>query len=165
MRQPNDDEALACSAADPRADGGRRAIWLTPRGVRIERTVAGIKMCLAVPIEAYRAILSICHDGDRRFCRITLAHKDPDLSVILDLGRDAPALQEIWQSWARFLVGPALAKVLRDAVAQPRRRSAMLLKRRPRIPLRRPPGLLRTPAKVLRGARQLFPLRPDLAPP
>jgi hypothetical protein len=154
MREPNCDEVLACSASDLRADGGVRAVWLTPRGVRIERAVSGIKMSLTIPIEAYRAILSTCQDGDRRFCRITLAHRDPDLSVTLD--QRADAIPEIWESWARFFSKPAHAKAMRDAVAQPRRRSKTVANRRPRILLRRRPGRLRAPLKVFPAARELF---------
>lgn len=154
MREPNCDEVLAYSASDPRADGGTRTVWLTPGGVRIERAVSGIKMRLAIPFEAYRAILSTRQDGDRCFCRITLSHRDPDLSVNLDQG--ANTILDSWQSWALFLSRPALAKVLRDVLAQPRRRSTTLGKRRPHILLRRRPGRLRTPLKVFRGARELF---------
>lgn len=153
MREPNCDEILAYAASDPRADGGVRSVWLTPRGVRIERAVAGVKMHLSIPIEAYRAVLSTCQDGDRPFCRIILAHKDPDLSVTLD--QRADVFPEIWQSWARFFSGPA-PEVMRDTLAQPRRRSMVLAKRRPRFLLRRRSGRLRTPLKVFPPARELF---------
>jgi hypothetical protein len=140
-----DCEAEAYCLPDLRADGGVRTVRLTPRGVRIERTVAGIKMRFAIPLEVYQSIQAT-RDEDRRFCRIRLAHRDPDLSVSLDQA-DASA----WQHWLCLL--PALA--LRTAPAK-RRRSATLAKRRPRVLSRRQPGRLRIPAKVLRGARELF---------
>ncbi len=153
MRERNCDEFLTYSASDPRADGGVRAVWLTPRGVRIERAVSGVKMRLSIPIEAYRAILSTCQDGNRPFCRIVLAHRDPDLSVTLD--QRADAFPEIWRSWARFFSEPA-PEVMRDSLVQPRRRSTALPKRRPRFLSRRRSGRLRTPLKVFSAARELF---------
>jgi hypothetical protein len=155
-----DIDALAHCAADSRADGGVRTVWLTPRGVRIERAVSGVKMRLVVPIEAYQGVLLTCQDTvERPLCRIILAHSDPDLSVSLHQGADTPAILEIWQGWARFLSRPALCagtSVLHNAAACPRRRGVSLAKRRPRNLLRRRPARLAAPAKVLRVDRELF---------
>jgi hypothetical protein len=152
MQEPNCDDILAGSASDPRADGGVRAVWLTPRGVRIERAVSGIKMRLSIPIEAYQAILSTCQGGDRPFCRITLAHKDPDLSVTLE--QRADIIPEVWRSWVPFF-SRATPEVVSGALAQPRRRS-IVAKRRPRFLLRRRPGSPRPPLKVFSGAREII---------
>jgi hypothetical protein len=144
MAKPNRDETLACCAPDPRADGGVRTVWLTPRDLRIERAVGGIKMRLSIPLGAYQGILLSWRGKIRRFCRITLIHSDPDLSVTLD------------QSPAGLFSKPALSGVFGNALAHPRRRNATLLKRRPRIFARRRPGCLRTPLKIFRAARVLF---------
>jgi len=155
-----DIETLAHCVPDLRADGGIRTVWLTLRGVRIERSVSGVKMRLSIPIEAYQGVLLTCQDNiERPLCRIILAHSDPDLSVNLHQGADTAAILQIWQGWARFLSRPALcagASVLRNAAARPRRRGMSLAKRRPRILLRRRPARLAAPSKVLRGARELF---------
>jgi hypothetical protein len=142
-----DCDVTAYRLPDLRADGGVRMVRLTPHGVRIDRTVCGIKMRVCVAIEAYRAVF-LTH-RDRRFCRLTLAHHDPDLSVRLE-GANA---EDLWPDWIRLL--PALAGIVR-AVPAPRRRSMTLAKRRPRILLRRRPGRPCTPAKILRAARELI---------
>ncbi|MGH6817251.1 MAG: hypothetical protein ACREC1_00585 [Methylovirgula sp.] len=140
-----DCDVTAYPLPDLRADDGVRTVWLTARGVRIDRTVCGIKMRVCVPIEAYQAILLTRHN--RRSCRLTLAHDDPDLSVRLE-GANA---EDVWQDWVRLR--PALVGIAR-ATPAPRRRNMTLAKRRPRILLRRRPGW--APAKILRAARELF---------
>ena len=50
-------ESVAYCERDRRADGGTRTVRLNPRGVRIERALAGVKMRLAIPIEAYRGVV------------------------------------------------------------------------------------------------------------
>ncbi len=142
-----DCDVTAYRLPDLRADCGVRTVRLTPHGVWIDRTVCGIKMRVCVAIEAYRAIFLTRRA--RRLCRLTLAHDDPDLSVRLEQTN----AEDLWRDWIRFL--PALAGIARAAPA-PRRRSMTLAKRRPRILLRRRPGRPRTPAKVLRAARELF---------
>lgn len=144
MPKLNCDETSASCAPDPRTDGGFRTVWLTPRGVRIERAVTRVKMRLAIPIEAYQGILLTCQDKTRRFYRITLIHSDPDLSVTLD------------QSWARLFSNPALSGVFGSALGHARRRSMTIVKRRPHILWRRRPGRLRAPLKVFRAARELI---------
>jgi hypothetical protein len=139
-----DSDPTAYCLPDLRADGGVRTVRLTPNGIRIERTVCGIKMRVCVAIEAYREIFVM---RDRQFCRLTFAHDDPDLSVRLD---EAGA-EDLWQGWIRSLpTGIARACPAR------RRRSMTVAKRRPRILLRRRPGRTRMPVEVLRPARELF---------
>jgi hypothetical protein len=149
-----DIEALAYCAPDRRADGGLRNVWLTPRGVRIERAVSGIKMRLLIPFDAYQAILLTCDDADRRLSRISLTHSDPDLSVSVD--QVPPAILEIWRSWARGTSAPALPGISRKAPAHRRRRGTSLAKRRPRILLRRQPGRPYLAFKVFQPVRELF---------
>ncbi|MFZ0557910.1 MAG: hypothetical protein WAN31_08935 [Methylovirgula sp.] len=142
-----DCDVTAYRLPDRRADDGVRTVRLTPRGVRIDRTVCGIKMRVCVPIEAYQAILLT--RPDQRSCRLTLAHADPDLSVRLE---EANA-EDAWQDWSGLVA--ALVGIARTTPA-PRRRSMTLVKRRPRILLRRRPGRACKPLKILHAARELF---------
>jgi hypothetical protein len=139
-------DVAAYCLPDARADGGVRTVRFVPHGVRIDRAVAGIKMHLAIPIEAYQSILITPQDEDRRLCRIELAHRDPDLSLRFD-----PADIELCQRWLCLLPAPA-----QHGGSAKRRRSATLAKRRPRILLRRRPGRPQAPAKILRCSRELF---------
>ena len=50
-------DGVAYYERDQRADGGTRTVRLNPRGVRIERALAGVKMRLAIPIQAYRGVV------------------------------------------------------------------------------------------------------------
>lgn len=136
---------LAGRLPDPRADGGEREVRLTPGGVRILRAVRGIKMRLWIPIEAYEFVLAQAGEG----WRVRLGHKDPDLSIVLD--PDAPALTEVWGAWARRFSSRAPSWA-----PQPRRRSMTLLKRRPRIFLRRKPGRRILPPKMLAPSREII---------
>ncbi len=75
-------EACAYHEPDQRADGGTRTIRLSARGIRIDRALGGVKMRLAVPIEAYRGVVLTREDKlQRRFYRLTLDHSDADLSI------------------------------------------------------------------------------------
>jgi hypothetical protein len=140
-----DCDVTAYRLPDLRADDGVRTVRLTAHGVRIDRTVCGIKMRVCVPIEAYQGILLTRHN--QRSCRLTLAHDDPDLSVRLE----AADAEDLWQDWVCLL--PALAGIAR-AAPTPRQRNMTLAKRRPRILLRRRPG--RAPATILCPVRELF---------
>ncbi len=61
-------EACAYHEPDQRADGGTRTIRLSARGIRIDRALGGVKMRLAVPIEAYRGVVLTREDKlQRRF--------------------------------------------------------------------------------------------------
>jgi hypothetical protein len=94
-----DIETMVYRAADPRADSGSRIFRLAPHGVQIERVVAGVKMRLTVPIDSYQGVVLTCEDKfDQRFCRVTLAHRDPDLSVALHQATDTPAILAVWRS-------------------------------------------------------------------
>jgi hypothetical protein len=138
---------LAAAAPDARADGGIRHIRLSPRGVRIERQIGGIKMHLAVPIHVYEGVLLSCdEEADQRLYKIALLHQDPELTIELDQGCDSPAALILWRSWANFFAKPALFHEPASgteppaddiARARPRRRGESLAKRRPRFLKRR----------------------------
>src|SRR5579862_1438914 len=96
-------EILAYHEPDRRADGGVRTIRLSPRGVRIDRALSGMKMQLAVPIDSYRGVVLAREDRLQQcFYRLTLDHADADLSITLSRAKDVAALVDQWSNWARF---------------------------------------------------------------
>ncbi len=102
-------ENVAYYEPDRRADGGTRTVRLSRRGVRIERALGGVKMRLAVPIEAYRGVMLEREDRlERRFYRLTLDHADADLAVTLSRASEISPLIDLWANWARFFAKPAL---------------------------------------------------------
>jgi hypothetical protein len=156
-------QSFATSAPDSRADGGIRTIRFSPRGVRIERQVAGIKMYLAVPICAYEAVVLTCEDrADQRYCTVSLVHHDPEMTVVLHEAPEAPEVLTIWRSWAHFFARPALCgealgtshKEIRGlGLPRPRRRGQPLTERRPRFLKRRRCGRLDRIGGPFRAAR------------
>jgi hypothetical protein len=156
-----DPEALAYHEPDRRADGGTRTVRLSRRGVRIERALSGVKMRLAVPIEAYRGVVLAREDRlERGFYRLTLDHADADLSVTLSRAIDISALVDLWSDWARFFAKPALldekigiepeAPTLRKLHRQARAKRRIRI--RPRNRAARLPGA----AKIFSAERELF---------
>jgi hypothetical protein len=145
-------EACPYHEPDLRADGGMRTIRLSPRGVRIDRALGGVKMRLAVPIEAYRGVALVRDDKlQRRFYRLTLDHADADLSITLSRATDITALIEPWSDWARFFAKPALldAKI----GTEPEKRLRRPMRRRSRA---RGRGTRQTAHKVFTAERELF---------
>lgn len=145
-------EGYAYHEADQRADGGTRTIRLSPRGVRIDRALGGVKMRLAVPIEAYRGVALVRDDKlQRRFYRLTLDHADADLSITLSRATDIAALIEPWSDWARFFAKPTLldAKI----GTEPEKRLRRPMRRRARV---RGRSTRPTAHKVFSAERELF---------
>ncbi len=145
-------QSFTASAPDSRADGGLRTIRFSPRGVHIERRVAGIKMHLAVPICSYEAVILTCDDrAGQRCCTVALAHHDPELTIVLHEAPETPEVLTIWLSWAEFFAKPALCGEAAStshkgmnvaALPRPRRRGQPLTERRPRFLKRRRCGRL-----------------------
>lgn len=161
MPNPHCDvEDLGFWTPDPRADSGLRRIRLARESIHIERKVAGIGMYIDVPLAMYRGVTLRCERKlHRNFYRITLTHRDPDLSVILHRAMPTPALVDIWQSWARFLSKPVLFEEgegieIRTSRNVRRRRSPSLVERRPAIYSRRPAGW--RASRIFRPTRELF---------
>ncbi len=147
---------------DPRADGGSRRVTMNARRVLIERRVAGVAMLVGVPARAYAGVALSLHDAPRgRVCRILLAHRDSDLSVLLHESGEDDAIAE-WKNWARFFSLPRLVVEYDGALTQvggmlgaltlgngvaPRRRGGAMTRRRPRFLSRRRCGdITDTPA-------------------
>jgi hypothetical protein len=157
-------------AADPRADGGQRRITLGADMIGIDRSLAGVRMRLSLPVRAYRGVsLSVIQGARETFYRVALDHADPELQVTLAEGRDPEALVPEWRGWAKFFRLPRLAQGVGEGwvaldgrlgalvlgPAQPRKRGWPLKARRSRI------SALRKPAKtrehlVHRGEREII---------
>lgn len=111
-RLPAPSGMAVAPAADRRADGHARTVSLSRDCIRIDRSLAGIAMRVAVPVRAYRGVtLSLLPDdtGGLRY-QLHLLHRDHDLSVLLDCaGTDADILAD-WRLWSRFFRLPALVE-------------------------------------------------------
>lgn len=94
-------------AFDPRADDGRRLILLGRRTVTIKRRLRGVKMHLSVPVETYLGVI-MAREGqpDGVLYRVSLAHRDPDLSVTLKESRCRSAMIEAWHHWTAYFAAP-----------------------------------------------------------
>lgn len=153
---------------DRRADGGRRQVRVTRDGVRISRRFGGVVMTIAVPLSAYRGValdVEAAVDGGASY-RLSLAHNDPDLDVVLTETQDGSAVAADWKYWANYLELPRLGAEngrLRalDAPAAPagaprRRGAAGVIKRRPRFLARRQGGDAARLAAVFAGEREII---------
>ncbi|HYP57572.1 MAG TPA: DUF6101 family protein [Beijerinckia sp.] len=166
-------------APDIRADGGHRTIRLDRRCVTIERNLRGMKMRLAVPVDHYAGVVLTCEERPKDVLyRISLAHRDPDLSIPLIETADQHDVLNAWRHWAGFFARPTLVDqglgrleptgplprqagfeaglAPAEAVPPVRRRSAILSARRPRHFLRRKTGRLERVATVFRGEREII---------
>ncbi|MBL8588890.1 MAG: hypothetical protein JNK46_10215 [Methylobacteriaceae bacterium] len=164
--RPGDRAARAACPADPRADGGRRRVALSPAGVVIERRVGRVSMRLTLPAAAYRGVaLGVVEAAGGVAYEVRLAHRDRDLDAVLArLPDECEALAE-WRLWARWFALPALiereAGVYADADARdprlprPRRRTHVLGQRRTRFALRRRMGETTRMAQSHRGEREI----------
>jgi hypothetical protein len=152
---------------DRRADEGRRQVRLTREGVLISRRFGGIAMLIAVPVAAYRGVtldVEAVASGGASY-RLSLAHDDPDLDVVLVETLDGGAIAADWKYWANFLDLPRLSATdgeLRPletsappAPAPQRRRNASVAKRRPMFLRRRKGGDPARRGVVFSGEREI----------
>lgn len=139
---------------DRRADGGARRIRMTREDVLIARRLSGVSMVISVPVSAYRGValdVQAAGDGSPRYV-LSLAHRDPDLDILLGDTQDCGSVAADWRYWAAWLGLPRLAEEdgelrpldggTEDAVAASARRrgDANVRKRRPRFLIRRKAG-------------------------
>jgi hypothetical protein len=150
-------ETIAYREPDPRADGGTRTVRLSPRGVRIDRALSGMKMRLAVPIDAYRGVVLSREDRlQQRFYRVTLLHADEDLSITLSRATDVSALIDQWSSWARFFAKPALLDAEIGVETDKRRRTRRPGRHRTRTRPRHRARCLGSATKIFFASHELF---------
>lgn len=142
---------------DRRADEGKRQVSVTSKDVLIARRLAGISMFISVPVAAYRGVaLDVRPSGNGGASyRLSLAHRDPDLDIVLTETEDAGAVPAEWTHWASTLELPRLAgkdgefetpdpRIGQAAApgAFARRRNGAVTKRRPRFLTRRKSGVV-----------------------
>jgi hypothetical protein len=133
------------AAADERADDGTRIIEIGRDRALLLRSVRGLRMRLRIPLDGFLGVairaLVAADEADR--VAITLEHRDPALSIVLQIGEEMDELLVEWQLWGRVLgrplliagldgnLRPALAALPNGESAQRRRRRTPLRKRRP----------------------------------
>jgi hypothetical protein len=152
---------------DPRADGGRRTVLVTRNGVLIERRLKGVSMTIGVPFAAYQGVaLAVEPEPSSGVAayRLSLAHADPDLEVLLCETKDSTAAAADWKYWSFFLDLPRLACEngevapvggTKGKLVFARRRTATVAKRRPRFLSRRRRGEPGRAAAVFSGEREI----------
>jgi len=137
---------------DRRADGGARRVRVTRSDILIARRFGGVDMMITVPVPAYHGVaLDVREDRDGApSYRLSLAHRDSDLDIVLAETLDGGEAAAEWKYWAAFLGLPRLA--LEDGEFAPvdaaapaqanvqRRRDVNVMKRRPRFLSRRKTG-------------------------
>lgn len=154
---PRTGRPLPAQPADRRADDHARTVSLSRDTVRIDRTVGGIAMRVAVPVRNYQGVaLTLASDAEGALAyRLHLVHADRDLCVALDEASDDQDIVADWRLWSRFLRLPALVERRPGAVerADPSLGDLLLgegaTERRPRRSRRRPRFLLRRKTGVL----------------
>jgi hypothetical protein len=146
-------------ASDAHADGCERLVEVSRERVVTRRTVRGVPMKIATPIQKFRGvvirIIPPAGDFDGAVA-VMLEHADPGLTVPLVVASEGSEIAVEWQTWARVLGLPALVidadGGLRDPLgplghiaagdeALPRRRGRTLTPRRSLRRLRRKPAL------------------------
>lgn len=97
-------------AGDIRADNRRRSVSLSRERVTIDRRYRGIAMRLSVPVSSYLGVSVAVRTGERGgfVYELRLAHRDPDLSVLLGEDRDEARIWAEWRASAGWFGLPAL---------------------------------------------------------
>ena len=160
-------------ASDPRADGGRRDVEVTKERIFIRRQMSGVPMTIALFPGAFKGVsLRLRATGAQGYCyQLALAHRDADLTVVLDEAPDNSEILANWRAWARFFGLPALVErrlgidelerpMVGAVIANgpsPRRRGKWITARRPRFLTRRKVGQPERMTAVEK-ARVLFPV-------
>jgi hypothetical protein len=156
------------SQRDQRADGGRRQVRVTRSDILIQRRFAGIAMLISVPVAAYRGVALAVEQAEGAHggaaYRLSLAHADPDLDVVLFETQDSGAAAADWKYWSFYLDLPRLAAAEGEAHEVPgpaekqifwRRRLVNVAKRRPRFLTRRKRGQPERTSEVFAGEREI----------
>ncbi len=160
------------AASDAAADERVRWIDLDRERVVLRRAVRGIPMAIKVPVHAFLGVaLQLVAAEGGECVTLSLAHRDPALSVPLFSQADGHDVIADWQLWARTLRLPLLVADrggnLREPFARmggvrlepvcPRRRRRNAVKaRRPSILLRRARAARSAELPVHRGEREII---------
>ncbi len=159
------------AASDASADGRVRYVELHRERVVVRRSLAGMRMALAMPVSSFAgvALRAIVGEGGTVIA-VVLAHKDPSLALPLFLSQDVDDALAEWRSWARVLGLPLLVEdegsyrepftrmgdLQIDALRPRRRRHSALKRRRATMPLRRRTGQITGATPVYRGEREII---------
>lgn len=102
----------ALQAGDSRADNRRRSVLLSRERVTIDRSYRGIAMRLSVPVSAYMGVCVGVRAGEQGgfVYELRLAHRDPDLSVLLTEAVDETRIWADWRASAGYFGLPALVE-------------------------------------------------------
>ncbi len=135
----------------------------------VKRRLSGLPLTLSLPIEAYRGVairLTPTDDGTL-ISSVELYHDDPALTLPLAVIRDVETAAADWRQWSEELSLPLLLIEPDGSVTtltppasvpigrpQPRRRTGLLTKRRPRFLVRRKVGQ-GGPMPVLKDWREI----------
>lgn len=100
------------TAGDARADERRRSVLLSRDRVTIDRSYRGIAMRLSVPVSAYQGVCVGVRAGENGgfVYELRLAHRDPDLSVLLTEALDESRIWADWRASAGYFGLPALVE-------------------------------------------------------
>lgn len=136
------------------AGSGDASVYLDRRGVVLKRRLSGVPLTLSLPHSAYDgvAVRLVCDDVGLS-ATVVLSHRDPALTVPLASGCTVEDAAEDWRRWCDLLHLPMLMVEADGKVTkvgheisvpvgppQPRRRTGLLTRRRPRFLVRRKPG-------------------------
>jgi hypothetical protein len=156
---------------DPRADGGKRRVTLGADTIGIDRSLAGMRMKLALPVRAFRGVsLAVVEGPCGTVYRVALDHQDPDLRVTLAEAADPKLIVPEWRGWAKFFRLPRLAQGAGDFLValegrlgalvlgevQPRKRGWPLKGRRSTMSATRKAGPKVRLQAVHRGEREII---------
>jgi hypothetical protein len=150
---------------DRRADTGERRIKMAGEDILISRRVSGIAMMIRVPVSTYRGVALAIRanaDGGAHYC-LSLAHRDPDLDIVLAETQDGGAIAADWKYWSSTLNLPRLGDeeaetklCSGEAPLAPRRLGAATLGyRRSRFARRRKLGVASRAEEVFSGEREI----------
>ncbi|MGJ0506700.1 MAG: DUF6101 family protein [Methylocystis sp.] len=162
------DEAVLVQR-DWRADGGARRVRVTSSDILISRRFGGVKMRISVPVPAYQGVLLdlVAAETGEPCYRLSLAHRDRDLDVVLAEVEDEDIATGAWADWADWLGLPRLAPTEEGGVADmdlplpaarpaPRRGASSVRRRRPRFLACRKTGDAARQAAVHAGEREII---------
>jgi hypothetical protein len=139
-------------------------VRVTRSGVLIARRFSGVDMMISVPLPAYKGVaLDVVagDDGAPRY-RLSLAHRDRDLDVLLAETQDSCDAAADWKFWSSWLGLPRIEAADgqgAEGEARPtfraRRGNAVVRSRRPRFLMRRKGGDSARMTTVFAGEREI----------
>ena len=140
-------------AHDYRADDQVRHIDLHSDHVIVRRCVSGMRMSIELRITDFVGV-GIRDDDDQQL--LVLEHRDPSLSIPLEMSNDPGAVQAAWRLWSATFSLPRIDVDGTIAAPSPRRRrSHPLHSRRPQFLLRRRGGDPYAPLAVYRNEDEI----------